>query len=87
MKYERSFLETIFAERGVEALQQLQADGRARFNAVALAALSQMFSDDDAKVIDCERLVGAVEGGIYDYREHAKFFPILEALQREGNAP
>ena len=64
-----------------------EADGRAfaetrkaEFTGAARKALLEMFPDGGVTKATCGRIVAATEEGLYDYRQHAEFFPTLQAM-------
>jgi hypothetical protein len=61
------------------------ADARkAEFTGAATTALRAMFPDGEVTAAACARIVAATGEGAYDYRQHAEFFPTLQALEQAG---
>lgn len=68
-----------------EAEGKAFADARkAEFTGAARKALLEMFPDGGVTKSTCARIVAATEEGLYDYRQHAEFFPTLQAMQQSG---
>ena len=68
-----------------EAEGKAFADARkAEFTGAARKALLEMCPDGGVTRPMCERIVAATEEGLYDYRQHAEFFPTLQAMAQAG---
>lgn len=66
-----------------EAEGKAFADARkAEFTGAAREARQAMFSDGGVTKSACVRIVAATGEGAYDYRQHAEFFPTLQALEQ-----
>lgn len=73
---------------GGEAQGKAFADARkAEFTGAATTALRAMFPEGEVTTAACARIAAATAGGAYDYRQHAEFFPTLQALERGTAAP
>ena len=55
---------------------------KAEFTGAAREARQAMFSDGGVTKSACVRIVAATGEGAYDYRQHAEFFPTLQALEQ-----
>lgn len=68
-----------------EAEGKAFADARkAEFTGAATTALRGMFPEGEITTAACARIAAATESGAYDYRQHAEFFPTLQAMAQAG---
>ncbi len=68
-----------------EAEGKAFADAReAEFTGAATTALRAMFPEGEVTTAACARIASATAGGAYDYRQHAEFFPTLQAMKQAG---